>query len=682
MKSSIEWALSWRLWCPIRQHCFLLLLVMASYPSSAVASGGGGKNRHNARRKRTHHHHSSVEDDEEPTMDDLAVAAQYANPTLLLGVATEETAIANQYQDDNDDGDENEIHFTDEDEVDAKEIEENNKSQDVKETNPEDPEENLPTETDEEEKKIEEDDDDDDESDVDLGEQLAQMVGDEESDDDDEDDGHNKKGKKPLTENEIDLYSPTVTAETLEQLSLSQTGEQETTAILRSDDFRVAGHVQHYLVTDGIITAQSHCENQGQGGILRPGNVLLEEGTLVFWKPPSTLTTTASASEKEGKVDPMKIGDVNEFHALGTILEVRANEYLVLRFAHHSVSQCPPKNVLSYRTLTAQVFGPVQNPIYSIKILRPSLTTPKAKKSTPEKDTEPGDSAAEKEAAGITSVQGSEKETALQDYDGSSSRIKDKEAMPEQAESNGTDKEAIPDATDGKERDSWAVGGPFSTFLREELSKTAANENQRAVPIYYNPNRAKLINTEVVYETSGRGCDASNRYDEEIVNPNQLDYSDDEEERLAKGGRRRKSGGKGGLRRQPGQQQRPHRHGNQPPFHHGGYNPPQGFYHPPAVPAPYPQQYQPYQYPYQQQPQYHNNSIPPPPPPPPPRPGAPATGFYAPPSSMYQPAYQHYQQQQPPPPPPPPPAASHQQQHQGQQPHGQPPPDTVYYDFS
>lgn len=59
----------------------------------------------------------------------------------------------------------------------------------------------------------------------------------------------------------------------------------------------------------------------------------------------------------------------------------------------------------------------------------------------------------------------------------------------------------------------------------------AARERQA---VYYVPDEARPLDTAQVLRNSGRGCDASNWYDEEVDDAQQLDYSDDEQERAAK----------------------------------------------------------------------------------------------------------------------------------------------------
>ncbi len=126
--------------------------------------------------------------------------------------------------------------------------------------------------------------------------------------------------------------------------------------------------------------------------------------------------------------------------------------------------------------------------------------------------------------------------------------------------------------------------------------------------------------------------DASNLYDEEVINTNEMYYSDDEEERQAKN--RRKS--KGSNQVDPTPQQQPnHRYSLPSGFHHASTSIDQRSLQPPSV-APLP-------------PGFHH---PPPPPPPPSRgPYGFHTGINNVPPLM---------SRAPPPPPPPPPSGGPQ----------------------
>ena len=77
--------------------------------------------------------------------------------------------------------------------------------------------------------------------------------------------------------------------------------------------------------------------------------------------------------------------------------------------------------------------------------------------------------------------------------------------------------------------DPWAKDGEYTQLLQ--------GTRQSA---FYIKDDAIFIDTQRVYMSSGRGCDASNVHDEEVNNPNEMYYSDDEKERQAKG-----KGGKG-----------------------------------------------------------------------------------------------------------------------------------------
>lgn len=75
------------------------------------------------------------------------------------------------------------------------------------------------------------------------------------------------------------------------------------------------------------------------------------------------------------------------------------------------------------------------------------------------------------------------------------------------------------------EGDPWSEDGKYTRIL----------EKIPMLNVYYVQNEAELIDPEAISKMSGRGCDASNLHDEEVVNPNDMYFSDDEEERQAKG---------------------------------------------------------------------------------------------------------------------------------------------------
>ena len=99
---------------------------------------------------------------------------------------------------------------------------------------------------------------------------------------------------------------------------------------------------------------------------------------------------------------------------------------------------------------------------------------------------------------------------------------------------------AIKDITDGattqKMDDPWSSdGGKLSTMLLS--SPNAA--------VYSLSDYSKLVDTANVIRISGKGCDASNMYDEEVGMDEQQYFSDDEQERESK----RRGGGGGAARK-------------------------------------------------------------------------------------------------------------------------------------
>jgi hypothetical protein len=87
------------------------------------------------------------------------------------------------------------------------------------------------------------------------------------------------------------------------------------------------------------------------------------------------------------------------------------------------------------------------------------------------------------------------------------------------------------------------VKAPSSRPLIDPWSKNGDNtkvlQANAKLPVFFWHDPAAIMDRDAVYRSSGRGCDASNIFDEEILEVQ--DYSDDEQERVAKG--RRKQGG-------------------------------------------------------------------------------------------------------------------------------------------
>ena len=81
--------------------------------------------------------------------------------------------------------------------------------------------------------------------------------------------------------------------------------------------------------------------------------------------------------------------------------------------------------------------------------------------------------------------------------------------------------------------DPWSWSGEYTKMIHSFPK----------LPVYYwnDPASTNVLDTEAVIRNSGRGCDASNLFDEEIIDVQ--DYSDDEQERAAKGNRNKKNHG-------------------------------------------------------------------------------------------------------------------------------------------
>ena len=73
----------------------------------------------------------------------------------------------------------------------------------------------------------------------------------------------------------------------------------------------------------------------------------------------------------------------------------------------------------------------------------------------------------------------------------------------------------------GPAKDEWGRQGAYTEILAR---------NPR-VGVFYIEDDAKLIDTNAVIRSSGRGCDASNLFDEEVMDAKEMYFSDDEQER-------------------------------------------------------------------------------------------------------------------------------------------------------
>ncbi|KAL7546924.1 hypothetical protein ACHAWF_010248 [Thalassiosira exigua] len=436
------------------------------------------------------------------------------------------------------------------------------------------------------------DSDGDDASDIDLVDQLAEM--DEREDGELSSNGRKGHGqlKAPRTENEIDPYRcPT---EQLEKMNVGGRGDGSAKVLkvdadgllIVGDDVKkkltIAGRVRSHIaeqrtvVVDSFIpfALQSQCQNNG--------NSTLDEGSLL------AVVTKQSDDGKITTTLPNEVEGTCSLQVLGKIMEV---------------------------------FGPVQRPLYAIRLPDPPKTTGnKGVDGTTQKHDKTSDSA----KVGDDSKQSeASRGEAMEENVGNESNAA--------AEGNGDEPSVSVDTItrdDEKEcakqteiiavaeDDPWSPNGKLSTML--ESSPNAA--------VFSLVDHANMINTDHIIRVSGKGCDASNMHDEELGPSEQQYFSDDEQERQAKRGNRKprqqggesrgaiSSGGRvggGGRGRGRGRgymhangnstypmRQVPHQQPRyqQPQYQHPQYQQPQSARHyPPSFQQQYPNQFTPQQ---------------------------------------------------------------------------------------
>ena len=159
------------------------------------------------------------------------------------------------------------------------------------------------------------------------------------------------------------------------------------------------------------------------------------------------------------------------------------------------------------------IFGPVSQPLYSVRLALP------AKEEQVSAD-EVTDSRESKDSEHTSSVD-----------------------CPEAASSVNDDK-AEPSV---RGLDPWSKTGQFTKVL----------QSKKRCPVFFWHDPAAIMDRESVYRNSSRGCDASNFYDEEILDVQ--DYSDDEQERVAKGHKKKSESRSHGPTMHSKGHERPHR---------------------------------------------------------------------------------------------------------------------------
>ncbi|KAL7510283.1 hypothetical protein ACHAXN_007255 [Cyclotella atomus] len=327
-------------------------------------------------------------------------------------------------------------------------------------------------------------DESDDESEIDLTENLANML--------DEDEEPKRKDTKdlgiyegPKTEHEIDPYAVTCPIDELARLDFvgKEKGIDETT----KSKLRVAGVVRSYLVeqrtvvVDSLIPASLNQSNSM--------NEPLDEGSVM---------AILLANGSDGTYEIATVDEASSLQILGKVIEV---------------------------------FGPVQRPLYVIRLPDPANVENKLfdKKRDDIKSDESNlkvesviaDKSVMSEGLAV------EARLSLEAESQTDTRTEDNTFSDTSPVAATSDKRKLSDISEVD--DPWSANGKLSAMLRSTANAI----------IYSVMDHSTVINKEQIIKISGKGCDASNMFDEEVGPSEMQDFSDDEDERLAKKGNRK-----------------------------------------------------------------------------------------------------------------------------------------------
>jgi len=464
------------------------------------------------------------------TVDDLAHAAQFAIfPTAAVATSPliESGDAIKKEEDDNeievgDDDDDSDASITDA----------------------------APNHVDDKHDNDDDDESDDNESDDDLAEAIQRM---EKATAEEESNPLAMASNPPKTKNEVDGYKvPIQELESQLQMKLTVQGGTKTAMAMNNNmdvtmnEVSLAGKIKNYLLLDRTVVVES-ITNSPSSRLQQQATGPLDEGSLlVIQKPDNT--------------DDDKDAFKTIWIPLGRIFEV---------------------------------FGPVSQPLYTIRLPSPSLNEKKkssAKRSSKNNsqknnelkdhvqtrrgvvDSEEGEAKIGthqddnetttvniKESNEENAPRDTEEKTELSNEEGElitngekasdheeknyviqspSSRITIKETSENKdtpsdslslSSSSQIVKKSLPtqeknDELEESVIDQWAIDGEYAKFLSQN----------KDIQVYYIQDEAKLIDTGLVLRASGKGCDASNIHDEEILDCIEAYYSDDEKEREAK----------------------------------------------------------------------------------------------------------------------------------------------------
>lgn len=287
------------------------------------------------------------------------------------------------------------------------------------------------------------------ESDVDLTEQLARMVGDENENED-------VANRTLMTVNEIDAYQADLNQlQDQFQWNVALETQLETSSASNCSQWALAGSLQHHMVEELTVVVLSAI-----------GGALLQEGSLLVIHRKDMFAT----ADDEGTPAVVPLGRIFE------------------------------------------VFGPVSQPLYSIRLALPNRRdeTPKPVEGTSGDGSVAVMSNSTADTAKVTPQLGDDAPSTTGDA-----------PLPNVSTTSPPSRLVDP----------WSKNGAYTKMVKACPK----------LPVYFlhDCTATKFLDTASVYRNSGRGCDASNIFDEEILDVQ--DYSDDEQERAARGQRKKKS---------------------------------------------------------------------------------------------------------------------------------------------
>jgi hypothetical protein len=557
--------------------------------------GGGNNNGHQQQRKRqfgSHHHRGNQVQEAQEFVDDMTIAQQAACAHISFTVMQDKTdADDDETEESNDESNDDEESASSE-EPSEPSLPESSTVEGTSQpsTPPADqmdkdaPPESTEADPMEEENKPTEDDDD--ESDVDLTEALAQMDQGEDLDEVLETENKKSRRRRPggaaanidlssarglATANEIDPYDVTQREKSIltdvaherekdgDELDIDGTNNSisDVAKDLDIDKLQLAGHVKSHVVQDRVVVVESLHS-------VPP----LDDGNMLVLKMSAGAPTAGSTTS-------------SEFIPLGEIFDIFGPVLQPLYTVRLPLPPTPQKELPRKKKPAAKSDRQIKEPVSTPNDFktRTYIDTPTDEnvssdscvgsskdRSTSDKGTDDAERSAVisktgeegtplSAAAGVDppslNVNVVNNEMVDTPAMGSAAESEEKaQTITPQEPSSSEPKKASNDAAfpvlngqtiaaevavtsetvalestqkEMKHQDPWSDSGSCTLALR----------NNPCALVYYVKDGAAWIDTNVVIRQSGKGCDASNKFDEELP-VEDIEYSDDEEELMAK----------------------------------------------------------------------------------------------------------------------------------------------------